>query len=68
MKAATEQSKSTVPKGRQKHHSYDDSVDEPAKLVENESVEIEGEVPAEENEPLERMDKNNDSDSPAFEE
>ena len=57
-----------VPKRRQRHYSYDESVDEPAKLIEDEPVEIEEEVPAEENEPLERVEENNKSDTPAFEE
>ena len=62
------QSRSVVPKRRQKHYSYDESVDEPANLIEDEPVEIEEEVPAEENEPLERIDENNNSDTPVFEE
>ncbi len=61
------ESSSIVPKRRQKHHSYDESVDEPAKLIEDEPVEIEEEVPAEENEPLERIEKEDNSDTPAFE-
>ena len=36
-----------VPRKRPKHHSYDESVDEPAKLLEQEPVEIEEEIPAE---------------------
>jgi hypothetical protein len=58
----------TVPKGRRRHHSYDESVDEPAKLIEEEPVEIEEEAPAEENDSLESIDKDSDSDSSAFEE
>lgn len=42
-----------VPKKRQRHHSYDESADEPAKLIEQETVEVEGEIPAEQNEPVE---------------
>ena len=57
-----------VPKRRQRHYSYDESVNEPAKLIEDEVVEIEAEVPAEENEPMERIEEDNKSDSPAFEE
>jgi hypothetical protein len=34
----------------------------------DEPVEIEEEVPAKENEPLERIEKNNNSDAPVFEE
>jgi hypothetical protein len=62
------QSNATVPKRRQRHHSYDESVDEPAKLIEDEAVEIEEELPAEENEPVERIEKDNSSNaSPVFE-
>ena len=59
-------SRSTVPKGRRKHHSYDESVNEPATLIEDEPVEIQQEVPAEENEPLETIEENNNSNTPAL--
>ena len=49
-------SSSVVPKLPQKRHSYNESVDEPAKLIEDEPVEVEQEIPAEENEPLERIE------------
>ncbi len=68
MKATTAQSESPIPKRRQKHYSYDESVNEPAKLIEDEPVEIEEEVPAEENKPVERIDKSNESEALAFEE
>ncbi len=56
------------PKRRQRHYSYDESVDEPAKLIEDEPVEIQEEIPAEENQPVESIEENNRSDPPAFEE
>jgi hypothetical protein len=56
-----------IPKQRQKHHSYDEGVDEPAKLIENEAVDVEEAVPLEENEPVEGADEKND-EPPAFEE
>jgi hypothetical protein len=59
---------SDVPKRRQRHYSYDESVDEPPKLIEDEPVEIEEEVPAEENEPLERVEKDSNLTPPEFEE
>jgi hypothetical protein len=69
MKTATgRRQRSTVPKRRQKHHSSDESVDEPAKLIEKEPAEIEEETPAEENEPQERANENNNPEPPAFEE
>ena len=40
----------TSPKKRPRHHSYDESVDEPAKLLEQEAVEIEQETPSEDTE------------------
>jgi hypothetical protein len=55
-------------RGILEHHSYDESVDEPAKLIEQEPVEIEEEIPAEENDSVERVEENNKSDPPAFEE
>jgi hypothetical protein len=57
-----------APKRRQSHHSYDESLDEPAKLIADEPVEIEEEIPAEENQPVERIEEDNKSDPPAFEE
>lgn len=56
-----------VPKKRQRHHSYDESVDEPGKLLEQEAVETEKETPAEDAEAIERLEPE-DSDSPVFEE
>ncbi len=56
-----------VPKRRQKHYSYDESLDEPGKRIADEPVEIEREVPAEENEPVEGT-TNNLTEPPAFEE
>jgi hypothetical protein len=68
MKTATsEKIRGTVPKKRQKHHSYDESVDEPAKLIEDEAVDIEEAVPLEENEPVEGADEKNNV-GPTFEE
>jgi hypothetical protein len=57
-----------IPKRRRKHYSYDESVDEPAKVIADEPVEIERETPAEENEPVERGGEVETPDSPAFEE
>jgi hypothetical protein len=57
-----------IPKRRRKHYSYDESIDEPAKVIADEPVEIERETPAEENEPVERGDASETPDSPAFDE
>jgi hypothetical protein len=69
MEAATgEESSKLGPKRRKRHYSYNEGVDEPAKLIADEPVAIEQEVPSEENEPVERTEENNKSDLPAFEE
>ena len=57
-----------VPKRRQRHYSYDESLNEPGKLIADEPVEIEHEVPAEENEPVEGTEANNATGSSGFEE
>lgn len=55
------------PKRKDKHYSYDESVDEAAKLLEDEPVEIEHAIPAEENEPVEHVEEA-EEDSAAFDE
>lgn len=57
-----------VPKRRQRHYSYNESLDEPAKLIADEPTEVENEAPAEENEPVEGAESNNAVGPPAFEE
>ncbi len=57
-----------VPRRRQRHYSYNESLDEPAKLIADEPVEVEEEAPAEENESVERIEVNNSVEPPAFEE
>lgn len=47
---------------RDKHYSYDESVDEPGRLIDDEPVEIEAEVPADENDPEERVKKRERTD------
>jgi hypothetical protein len=56
------------PKRRERHHSYNEGVDQSPKLIADEPVEIEEEIPADENEPVERIEENNESDPPVFEE
>ncbi len=53
---------------RQRHYSYDENVDEPAKLIEDEATEIEHEVPAGENESIEGQQDQEKHELPAFEE
>ncbi len=58
----------SVPKRRQRHHSYDESLDEPPRLIADEVSDVEAERPAEENEPVERIERDDTPVSPAFEE
>jgi hypothetical protein len=51
------------PKQRQHHYSYDENVDEPAKLIEDEATEIE-----QENESIEGQQDKEKHEPPAFEE
>ena len=55
-----------IPKKRARHHSYDESVDEPAKLLEQEAVEIERETPSEDTAAIEKVELD-DPEAPAFE-
>ncbi len=57
-----------VPKTRQRHHSYDESSDEAPGLIDHEPVEVEGETPAEENEPEQGSEEEDEAAPPAFEE
>jgi hypothetical protein len=59
--------RSDVPKRRQQHHSYDESVNRSVKLIEDEAVEIEREAPSEENEPVETVEDESGPDAPTFE-
>ena len=69
MQIMTDNRRRTIgPKQREKHHSYNETVDDPAKLIDTETVEIEKEAPAEDNEPVERIEEENTSKPPAFEE
>jgi|BarGraIncu01122A_1022018.scaffolds.fasta_scaffold202989_2 hypothetical protein len=69
MQITAENHSSTVgPKQREKHHSYNENVDEPAKLIDDEAVEVEREVPLDGNEPVERVEEDDTSKPPAFEE
>lgn len=56
------------PDPRKRHHSFDESLDESAKLLESEATEVEEERPAEENESIQQVEKPDSTDSPAFEE
>lgn len=53
-----------VPKRR---HSYDENLDEPAKLIESEPVDAEAESPEVENVPVENVESDEPYSPPAFE-
>jgi hypothetical protein len=59
---------SSAPRQPQRRYSYNESVDEPANLIEDEPVDIQQETPAQESEPVERIEERNGPRSPAFEE
>jgi hypothetical protein len=54
------------PKRKDKHYSYDESIDESAQLLEDEPVDIEQAIPAEESEPVDQVEEAEES-STAFE-
>lgn len=45
------------PKSRARHHSFNEETNEPASLIERESVEIERSVPSDEAEPIEPVNE-----------
>jgi len=47
---------------------FEEDVNEPAKLVDEDAVEVEGDTPAQPNEPVEAVDDGTHPDAPAFEE
>jgi len=53
---------------RSRHHSYDESVDEPARLIEDETVDVEGENAEDQNEPVEQVPDRTPDRPDAFEE
>jgi len=65
--AAAALHRAIVPKRRQRHYSYDESLDEPGQLIADESVEIEGETPTEERESVETAEAE-EPGAPVFEE
>ena len=55
-----------VPR-RQRHYSFDESLNEPAGLLADEPVELERETPTEENEPVESVEPSEPVEPPVFE-
>jgi hypothetical protein len=62
---ATTARKSIGPNKR-KHFSYDAEVDEAGKLIDRESTDVEREAPADGNESLQQIDKNEPREPPGF--
>ena len=56
------------PKPREKHYSYDENVNEPAKLIDDEQTDIQQEIPEEDRQPIENIDKGDHPEPPIFEE
>lgn len=67
MQAAQSHDRAGGPK-RKKHYSYDENVDEPGKLIDKETTDIERETPADGNESLQQVDDKDRREPPAFEE
>ena len=65
--ASSDKVANTIPKKRHPRRSYNENVDEPAKLIESEPVDVEAETPAEENAPVERIEQEDESGAPPFE-
>jgi hypothetical protein len=61
MQFSTSQKRSQPGPKREKHYSYDESIDEAAQLLEDEPVDIEQAIPAEENEPVEHVEEAEES-------
>jgi len=53
---------------QKKHYSYDENVDEPGKLIDKETVYIERETPADDNEPLQQVEDQGKREPPGFQE
>ncbi|MEA2781469.1 MAG: hypothetical protein QOK29_3013 [Rhodospirillaceae bacterium] len=56
------------PKTRARRNSYNESANEPGKLLDEEAVEIEHETPSEETDPIEEFRAGDKPTPPAFEE
>jgi Arc/MetJ-type ribon-helix-helix transcriptional regulator len=60
-------SNSEPPRHRGRRSSYSEQTDEALKLLEDEPVEVERELPAEDNSPIERTESHGRPPSPLFE-
>jgi hypothetical protein len=60
MEQARDHEVGIIPTKRQRHHSYDESVDEPAQLIENEPVDVEAAIPLERDQSIEASNREDD--------
>ena len=65
--ATTLETDAELCKRRRWRNAYEEGADEPAKLIEKETVEVQAEVPAEENESVETIERQDKPETPAFE-
>jgi len=56
------------PPKRKERRLYNEEVDESAALIDREPADIEGEAPAQDNEPLQRIEGPDEPEAPVFEE
>ena len=63
--SANEMIRSDPGKGKRRL-SYDESVDEPARFIADEPVDVEAEIPADNNEPVETIDEDDRVGPPMF--
>ena len=66
MQVSIDLHRSYGPRQRQ-HYSDNPGVDEPGRLIEQETTEIEHELPDDEREPVERVSEEKEPESPVFE-
>lgn len=57
-----------IPKKRAKHYSYDENVNESSSVIADEAVDVEADIPSEENESVETAEQDDERISSVFEE
>ena len=67
MRATSDAMRQALVPRRPRHYSFDESLDEPAKLLADEPVDLERETPTEENEPVESTEATEPAQAPVFE-
>ncbi len=67
MRVLTDLHRTYGPRQRQHHYADNTNVDEPGRLIEQETTEIEHEQPDDEREPVERVLEEQEHEPPVFE-